>query len=46
MLSLSRKKVSIELDKDASKKAEKVEELITANNNDFKAVAEVLKEDN
>ena len=46
MLSLSRKKVSIELDKDASKKAEKVEELITANNNDFKAVADVLKEDN
>lgn len=44
MLSLAKRKLSIEIDEDAKKAAEAVEEALSANKNDFAKVAEALKD--
>lgn len=44
MLALAKKKLSIEIDEEAKKTAEKIEELLRANKNDFSKVADALKD--
>ena len=44
MLSLAKRKLSIEIDSDAKEMAEKVEALLQANGNDFAKVADALKD--
>ena len=44
MLSLARRKLSIEIDEDAKKAADEVEDALRMNDNDFSKVADIMKD--